>query len=418
MRKLILSALVALTCASSAAFAAAGGPDPSFGNGGTVITNFNQDVRPSAAVLQSNGDIVVAATIGDAPTSAALVRYLPNGALDTSFGSGGVVMEMFQNQVNSTGGVAVQPNGKIILQAVAANTSGSIVESLLVRFNSNGTLDNSFANAGQLVLSYPAPPPYSASPIGVLLEPNGDFLVLFSLTPPFRNHSPVLTALARYTPSGTLDPTFGSGGQSAAVALGSAPTAMALFANGKTLVVTSPTQTAEFNSVGGLLPTVTPGMVVAGTLANPIFLPNSDYLVLAGAQGPGGRRDIDSEVVRFLSNGTLDPTFQSPLFDFSQGNQLPSIAEAIALAPSGQIVVSGEATDQQNNSLGFGVARLNANGSMDTTFGNAGIVITTFPRGGQALAVLAQPDGKVLAVGQEFRTSDFINLAVVRYLGH
>jgi len=419
MRKLFLCALVALV--SSAAFAAAGSPDPTFGSGGLVSTNFGVDVRPSGAAVQANGDIVVAVTVGDNPTSAALVRYLPNGNLDPSFGTGGIVTEMFQDQVNGTGGVAIQPDGKIVVFVVSSNTTGSVLEALLVRFNSNGTLDSSFGSGGQLALSYPAASPYSASPIAAVLEPSGDFLVLFSLTPPFRNHSPVLTALARYTPNGALDATFGTNGDGPAVSLGASAISLGLLSNGNAIAVLSTGQSAEFSSTGSLLASVSAGTVVANAfffdyLGNPVFQPNSDYVALSAAQGSGPRLDIDSKVIRFLANGTADTTFQSPLFDFAPvGADVGSIAEALALAPNGQIVVSGEAVTAQNSSVGFGVARLNSNGSIDTTFGNNGIAITTLPNGGQALVVLVQPDGKVLAVGQVFPVGD-IQLGVARYL--
>lgn len=407
--------LVALVLTPSLALAAPGGLDPTFGKGGIVNTSFDVDVRPSAAALQPNGDIVVAVTVGDNPTSAALVRYLPNGALDASFGTGGIVKEMFQNQVNGTGGVIIQPDSKIVLEVTAGNTTGTILESLLVRFNSNGTLDTSFGSGGQVVLSYPAPAPYSASPILSLLEPNGDFLVLFSLTPPFRNHSPDLTALARYTSNGKLDSTFGTGGDSAAVSIGGIPSAMAVLTNGNALVRVNPTILSEFSSTGSLLPSVTAGTVAVSSQGTSEFLANSDFLSLAAVQGSQIRRDIDSEVLRFLPSGAADPTFQPSIFDFAPvGAGVGSIAEALAVAPNGQIAVSGEAVTAQNLSLGFGVARLNSNGSLDATFGNGGIVITDFPSGGQALAVLVQPNGDIVAVGQVFPVGE-ISLGLVRY---
>jgi uncharacterized delta-60 repeat protein len=409
-----------LVLVANGAFAA-GSLDPSFGNGGIAITSFGADNRPSAAVLQSDGKIVVATSVGDSATSATLVRYLPDGTLDSTFGSGGIVSELFENQVNITGGLAIQPDGKIVLQAVASNTTGTINESLLARFNSNGTLDSTFGSGGRLVLTYPAPPPYSAAPVATILEPNGDFLVLFSLTPPFRNHSPDLTALARYTSNGTLDSTFGSGGRSAAVALGAIPTAMALLSNGNTLVVTTPQITAEFGPAGTLLSSVSAGTVVSSTIfSDPIFLRNSTYLFLTTAHPASGpRSDLDSQVIRFLPTGVVDTTFQSPLFDFAPvGSPLTSLAEAMAVAPNGQIVASGEAVTSLNTSIGFGVARLNADGSIDTSFGVSGIVTTPFPHGGQALGVFVQPDGKIVAIGQEFSgdTSVPINLALARYL--
>jgi len=425
MWKLILCSIAVVLFASQGALGAAGTLDSSFGGTGIVTTGFGVDVRPSAVAIDGNGNIVVSVTVGDSATSIALVRYLRSGRLDSTFGSGGIVSETFQDQTNEAEGIIIQPDGKIVLEAFTGNTTGTIAQSLLVRFNSNGALDTSFGSNGQLVLSYPAPAPYSASPAATVLEPSGELMVLFSLTPPRHNPSPVLTALARYTAGGALDSNFGTGGRSAAVSLGALPVCMGLLSNGNVLVVTSASKTTEFSSAGIELSAVSAGTIVAnsssvGPLPSPIFLSNSDFLVLSSAQGPIGRHDIDSTVVRFLPAGSVDPDFVSTLFDFAPSNSaLTSVAEAIAVAPNGQIAVGGEATGLANSSVGFGVARLNSNGTLDTTFGNAGIATTSLPKGGQALGVAVQADGKVLAVGQKFSgdTAIPLDLVVIRYLG-
>ncbi|HEX9527594.1 MAG TPA: hypothetical protein VF951_08845, partial [Streptosporangiaceae bacterium] len=69
------------------AFAAAGGLDPTFGNGGKVLTALGGGAD-QGAVLQPNGDIVIGGTTG-------LIRLLPNGSPDTSFGTGGLAQTSF-----------------------------------------------------------------------------------------------------------------------------------------------------------------------------------------------------------------------------------------------------------------------------------------------------------------------------------
>jgi hypothetical protein len=71
----------------------AGDLDPGFGSGGKVLTPFTADARPQGVLLQSDGKIVVAGTVGNSPTSdLALARYTGRGMLDQTFGSGGLVV--------------------------------------------------------------------------------------------------------------------------------------------------------------------------------------------------------------------------------------------------------------------------------------------------------------------------------------
>src|SRR5271165_4439921 len=99
MRKLILFGVLAfcLIVDCSPAFAQAGSLDPTFGNGGIAVTNFGSNTNNFSffdAALAPNGDIVVAGTIQNFSGQEApcvIVRYLPTGVLDPSFGTNGIV---------------------------------------------------------------------------------------------------------------------------------------------------------------------------------------------------------------------------------------------------------------------------------------------------------------------------------------
>lgn len=80
----MLGAALGLGAGTASASGTAGALDLTFGHGGIVSTDVGS---PSAAALQSNGDIVVAEGTGG--PGSGLVRYLPDGARDTSFGEGG-----------------------------------------------------------------------------------------------------------------------------------------------------------------------------------------------------------------------------------------------------------------------------------------------------------------------------------------
>ena len=89
---------------------AAGAPgslDPTFGTAGQVTTNLGTAATPSDATLQSNGDIVVSGNFG-------IIRYLPNGTLDTSFGTNGVASTGFTGDTFVGSGLAIEPNGDLL----------------------------------------------------------------------------------------------------------------------------------------------------------------------------------------------------------------------------------------------------------------------------------------------------------------
>ncbi len=109
----------------------------------------------------------------------------------------------------------------------------------------------------------------------------------------------------------------------------------------------------------------------------------------------------DFVLLRYNSDGSPDTTFGSGTGKVrtdmgSRGEQ----ARAVAIQPDGKIVVAGESSDQDDNSCCFALARYNVDGSLDTTFGVGGKVITgSWGYSGGGSDVVIQPDGKIVAVG-------------------
>ena len=180
-----------------------GSLDTTFGTGGfaPVIS------AASAIVLQSNGQILLPAS-----------RYNANGSVDATFGTLG--------RIASLGPVSparVQSDGKIV--AAGAVTSKVILGQLpnmtsitgfgVTRYNANGTLDNSFGHQGGVVTDFSSVGPVT-TPSDVAIESNGDIIVAGQAGQPLSVtsiSSPASFALARYTPTGALDSTFGTGGK-------------------------------------------------------------------------------------------------------------------------------------------------------------------------------------------------------------
>ena len=114
-------------------------------------------------------------------------------------------------------------------------------------------------------------------------------------------------------------------------------------------------------------------------------------------------RREDFAVARYNPDGTLDTTFFGARgrvrTDFPG---LAAVPSSVVIQPDGKIVVAGGAFPLFTFAGNFEVVRYNSNGSLDTSFGNGGIVTTIFPRGSYAFDVALQSDGKIIAAGTHF----------------
>ena len=396
----------------------AGTLDPTFGTGGTLTTSLGVTVHPVAAIEQSNGNIVVVAGINNDQTGIfdfGLLVFTSNGTL---IGDTRVAFGSNPNNIPIT--AVVQPNGDIIVAGTSAPAGVEASEFALARFTPNGQLDPTFGDGGQVTTSFTNPCCETGFMTfsSLVLQPNGQIVVDGSAPPAFRN-SPGMMVLARYNSNGSLDTTFGTGGIVEQIPLPVNPAALALLANGSYLVEGGPGAVAEFSSTGVLQSTVTPGTVVAASqpIATSliVFQPNGDY-VLAQVVGNGFQRSA-VEVFRFSETGVADPSFNSFKFNFGGVTGGPG---AIALQSNGEIVVAGSTEVTRFSQSLFGVARLDSNGEFDTMFGSGGTLNTSFAGPAGVDALLIQTDGKIVAVGAQLdpQNRNIEDLVIARYLGN
>lgn len=129
-----------------------GTPDATFGTGGIVTTDFSNSYDYATSVaIQSDGKIVVAGESSGTttPITFALARYNPNGSLDTTFGTNGRVTTAFPGTNCGASGVVIQPDGKIIAAGNRElNTPATNYDFALARYNPDGSLDTSFGSGG------------------------------------------------------------------------------------------------------------------------------------------------------------------------------------------------------------------------------------------------------------------------------
>ena len=380
----------------------AGSLDPSFGAGGIVTTPNTTtgcgDVANCALAIQSDGKILVAggASASNGAAELAVARYNANGTLDSTFGTGGIVTTS-QDSAGSAFAVALQPDEKIVV-----GSSGGL-NLLVVRFNTNGSLDTTFGSGGIASLRPFNELFFGPFPGGIAVESSGDILVAAQ------------TVVVRLRSNGQLDSSFGTGG--AANLLTSAQ-ALLLLPSNKLLVVSSLNFStggeSRYNSAGSLDASFgVAGQTPSLGLALAIVAVSNGKFVVAGTLDSGVASNSDTTqgfvLLRYDGNGTIDASFGSrgaALTSFPGEGY--SAAMALAVQSNGDIVAAG-VTEAKNPAFGqepsdFALARYTTNGQLDTTFGSNGLVTTAIGLGGSsasASAVAIQSDGKIVVAGKD-----------------
>ncbi|MEO7539107.1 MAG: FG-GAP-like repeat-containing protein [Pyrinomonadaceae bacterium] len=282
-----------------------GSLDTSFNRTGIVITSVSGSFgRANSVAIQADGKIVAAGSRGSADF--ALVRYLNDGKLDTSFNGSGIVLTPVGGGANS---VAIQADGKIV--AVGHNQMIAVV-----RYNTDGKLDTSFNGTG-IVLT----PGGSAN--SVAIQSDGKIVVAAS-----SGHYPSSDfVLVRYDPNGSLDTSFGGTGR---------------------IIIPMPYSASHARSVA----IQSDGKIVAVGYTRSGNLVSSDYVV-----------------VRLNRNGTLDTAFNGTGIVITPFC-CQSYAHAVAIQTDGKIVVAGGTDDQLFDFFDFVVIRYegSSNSSARTRF--------------------------------------------------
>ena len=420
MKVNVVCALIALASggvligAGPAAAAAAGSLDPTFGTGGEVLTSLSGQ-QPSDAALQSNGDILVAVTSGGV---FGVLRYLPNGSLDTSFGTDGFAQDVpasvggQTSVVVTTRALAVQPNGQIIVAGDVSSLSGQVVDVGAARFNANGSVDTSFGTDGV------ATTPIFATSSGftdettdaVLVQPNGDILLGTSASQATYHSLTTTGAVLRYTAAGVLDTSFGSGGSVTSTSLGDVRT-LGVDAAGDVFVL--PTA-VELSAAGQFDTSVTAAPIVASSTGGGYaFLSDGQYVT--GQAVGAGKHNVEVGAQRFNAGGATDPTFDSVLLHYSGTGASEDSVGAITVTSSGQIVYGGS---QFLDTSVFGVAQVDANGTVDSAFGTGGALTTDIQGDDSVASLLVQTNGDIVAVGSsENNSTGQVDIALARYVG-
>jgi uncharacterized delta-60 repeat protein len=397
-----------------------GSLDTGFGSGGTVLTDFGGAIDKARSVaVQADGKIVVAGFAEDlsSPASIGVARYNPDGSPDATFGSAGKVTTPTAGS-GVTATVALKSDGRIVVVATYGHDSSDVNHDsfIVAQYDARGNLDDGFGSHGTVV----SEPVISNTASGLAVQADGKLVLGGTTAAQF--------ALRRYNAAGSPDAGFGSGGVVTEPPAGVSQDDLhpvAVQADGKVVAYTSfalarynadGTADASFGTGGKVPPTGTGSFPFAGTL---LVQPDGN-IVGVGYRVPGApnlRPGIPTFSSTFTfwrcrGDGSLDGSFGT-------GGQVTatvtgpsdSPATGVAVQADGKVVVVGSRTD--TTGFAAALARYNADGTPDGSFGSGGQVVTP---GGGAAGVALEPDGKIVVARSDFAVSQYeYLLAVSRY---
>jgi uncharacterized delta-60 repeat protein len=406
------------TLATYTGILAPGNLDSTFGVGGKVITDMGGSDTAYGIAIQGDGKIVVVGESYNSNGNFAVARYNPNGSLDSSFGTGGKAIADFANQTDRAYSVTIQLDGKILISGITYN--GNQTDAALIRYNSNGSLDTTFGNGGKVVTNFEGKDEWIES---IAVQSDGKIVVGGYLT----QNDPYLNidfALMRYNSDGSLDTSFGNGGrvitpmsdgQDFIASIVIQPDGKVVVTGGVMVNGNNNFILARYNSNGSIDTNFgSNGKVITDFSGKDDFgysvaLQSDGKIVVAGDTGDFANKG-DFALARYNSDGTLDANFGNGgkvVTDIASSND---VGQSLAILPNGKIVVSGF-TENANARRDFALAVYNSNGSLDTSFGNSGKVITPVSSSYfQETQVAVQSDGKIVVTG-----SDSGNFVVARY---
>lgn len=347
--------------------------DPSFGVQG-VATASLESVAFSGRkiVVQDDGKIV---QVGDtrpggftAPRQGTLVRFNGDGSLDTSFGDQGLVRTSFSANSSDVGfAVGVQADGKIV--AAGGAFIGSNFDLALIRFDATGQLDTSFGVDGKVIIDL------------------GSFQTIYDIA--FQSDGKIIAVgytivggnkqflIMRFTTQGELDTSFGT---------------------------------------DGIVRETFPGNTEQEALSVAVLSDDSMIVAGGGIKPDGG---TTTSLLKLSASGALDTSFNvtGKLATTIDGR---SWARSVIVDSQGRYLVGGHSAPTAGGEIRFLVLRINANGSLDASFGDNGKVITEFPspytRGIAIWSLTLQNDGRIVAAGSGLNVPDNQNdLLMVRY---
>lgn len=425
MNKQVLLIICSVFCFLLCVAQPAGSLDPSFGTGGKVVTSIGSGIDKAYGVaIQSDGKIVVAGYSTSSLTDKdfTVCRYLSNGNLDSLFGTNGIVTTDLQlGSADIAFGIALQSDNKIVL--AGSSDDGSNKNGALIRYLPNGVIDSTFGTNGIVITDFENNQQDEIKAIKIN-QLTGHIIVGGSSIISSSIGKPVI---ARYLQNGQLDVTFNSTGiKTLWVAVNDqnrifSVEDLVVLPNGKITAtgwrknvstsISSEYWACRVLSNGNMDNSFSADGVISysdGTGSSygyGLLLTANQDLLIAGTRSYNGIYTY--KYLKINQDGTIPGTSVS--YAIAGGIE---IAHSIAETTAGQFILAGAMGSTTTSN--FGLIRIAAASALDASFGTNGVVQTAFGTNtvNQCLDVAIQADNKIVAVG--FTGND---IAIARYLG-
>ena len=353
--------IVVFLIAAAGVFAAPGNLDPTFNGNGVVRSNIFYSgtgaVEFRTLAIQPDGKILAVGYVDAGANSidshSIVLRCNADGTIDTTFGTNGRA-DLYYPDYPIRGRVAsameLQPDGKIVLAITERPTTEPAWLCGATRLNADGSVDTGFGVNGLVSTPTPGNWCYVKN-----IKVQNDGKIVVGGTAFDQSIGTAHLAVIRYDANGVADTTFGANG-------------------------------LMFDPRGSYQ-----------DLHDVLLQPDQKIIVTGGTLVEGA----DQLVARYNADGTRDTTFGSDgLFAFPGQNNLAGNRSA-ALQPDGRIIVAGAILGSGAHGPGFYMNRVNPNGTLDTTFGANGYVVTqeVDRKVRESTAIVLQPDGKIIIGG-------------------
>lgn len=345
-------------------FAQAGLPDPRFVNGGSTIT-YLQGSKTAAmdVAVDNSSNIYVSGIAGEVDYDDGdfvVVKYFPNGAIDSTFGTDGVASIDFGGEAEYGAAIAIQDDGKIVVAGTQSISLHGLIA--VTRLESDGSIDQTFGTDGKVLFN-----PESWSYYGwiedMILQPDGKILMTGFV---FNGANKDLLVIRLYS-DGSFDSTFGAFEPA--------------FSEDGTIIFNQIFDTEEYG--------------------NKVLLTSDSEIIIVG------RSHVKPTVLKLHSDGSTDSTFGTNgaveldmrINEF--GEKIAGDGFSGALQSDGKILVVGyDDPFVAENKDDFAVVRLNVDGSIDETFGDAGYQYLDYAGGNDwGRDILVDKDDKILLGG-------------------
>ncbi|WP_075086540.1 tandem-95 repeat protein [Mariniblastus fucicola] len=378
------------------------------GDGSAIVTLSGAYDNAVDVVVQPDGKYLVASAVNVATTGQdldfAVSRFNTDGTLDATFGTDGTVITSVNTNNETINRMALQSDGKIIV--VGGYRSGSTTDAIILRYTADGALDTTFNGDGMQEVQFVS----NANDWfeDVVIQPDGKIVAVGYAN--YGGQDQMIAA--RFETNGTLDASFGTGGQ---VVLpvdvaDEQASAVALQSDGKLILVGSSNNGADSDfairrlDVDGSLDTSFGNLGVVGIdislsqdNGNALVIGGNDEIFVGGTSDASGNGD--SVVIKLGADGNLDATFGTGgVASAAAGNPSETVSD-LAIQDDGKVVAVGAAYNGSNNDVS--VIRFNTDGTLDGTFGSGGLVRTAIGDATDAAtSVVIDSQGSIIVAGR------------------